>query len=338
MKKGIVFIGCLALANYLNAGSLTSTLNSTINSSLNDIFGTINNFSGGCYESSASVQIEDVDLCQYTTKLNSLDICSAMPSIPGFTKKTKKLNLNSYCSASAVNKAKNTVSQAAIYDSDFNPDITTYPAGQNVSTFYTSTASAQKIVQQDSIAKKAFVNNDQRTLKMIIDTAKVKGGSINNVTVDDLPIPKTQAEYMTQRDQLADIQVTNFDQTRASDISAAMDGASDSAIDQYVSKKNALISAGTAKRIGAAVDVARKSDDFALPTKDQVQYIRADLQPKMIAKIENQINREALISANVQAIDNARIALIGLAGKKAKLMNATFNASAAQSEIDQIIQ
>lgn len=89
---------------------------------------------------------------------------------------------------------------------------------------------------------------------------------------------------------------------------------------KYVAEVNEKIDAATPKRIGLAIDIARQSDDLAIPTNDYVKYIKAEFRPQMIARINNQIKREAHIQSQIVLADETRKNLVSLSAQKAVII------------------
>lgn len=343
----------------INADTLTSLLSNTSlsNSLLNNEFGSLTNgLSAVCYGNNTSSLLRNnsLNLCGYLNSLTNLSsgMCSSLPSVPGFNKKSNTLGnpmsgLNSFCNLSPTQKSKSAISNVMVWDADHRVESTTYPNGQQKSTFYTSTAAAEKIVSKDSPARNAFKNNDQTTLKHIVNTAKVTDtNDASNLKNSDFVAPSTMNDYDTQRNSIATITTSDLETTKATNISGTLQtklsgkkgATAQQAADEYASQMRELIDAGTAKRIGLYLDVARKDQDFAIPTEDSIQYIKQDLRPKYTAQIQNQMKREAAMIAMITQIDDNRKALVTLAANKAVIMNEPFDAVAAQNEIDALLQ
>lgn len=341
--------------NSINADTLTSLLSNS--NSLNSEFNSLTNgLSGVCYNTNLSslLRLNSLNLCGYLNSLTNLsgNMCSSLPTAPGFTKRSNTLGspmggINSFCNLSTPQRMGNAISNVMVWDAENRTEATTYPNGQAKNTFYSNTAAVSNIVSKDSPARNAFTSHDQSTLKYIVNTAKVSDvKDVSSLKNSDFTAPSTMNDYDTQRSSIAAISVSDLETTKAINISGTLQtklngkkgSTAQQTADEYASQMRELIDAGTAKRIGLYLDVSRKDKDFAIPTEDSVQYIRQDQRPKYVAQIQNQMKREAAIIATVTQIDDNRKALITLAANKAVIMNEPFDADAAQKEIDALLQ
>jgi hypothetical protein len=329
---------------------------------IGDLFGELDKAGQGvpgtCY---APENVPDVNVCGSLPALTNLeeDLCSDLPNIPGFRKKssTATLNTNSamqqYCNTAAHN-VSSTIGNIDIYATDLGlsggrseQTQTTYPNGKTAAQVQESISVKKILGSAESVANKAFLSGDQTTLRALVKHMKqTNTQDITKIKPEDFKAPSNLEDYNKQTKALASL--TNSDVIMANPVSVSNginekiankkgDAARTTAA-QEAMKLNDAIDAGTAKRIGLILEAAAKPDDIAIPTQDTISLLRSDLKVAMTAKIQQQIAKEALIISAVQQQDDARKNIVSITAQKSAILNEKFDRDAAEDYIDRLLQ
>lgn len=335
-------------------------IDNILGNSLGSLFDDFNKITGGavgmCYYNGNT---NNVDICSQLNVLNGLqqNMCSILPDLGafGFSKKTNNIGISSialqqYCSATIEQKLNNMLNNMSIYDSMYSSNNTTLPNGKSNAEYYNSVANPRNIFQSNSQSaiKNAILSGNQESIRMLVETGKSSNNlsSLNNLDTSKIKAPSTITDYNNQRDGLAASVTNDLIVSSPSNISGVLSQKlsgkkgtqAEMTANSYVTQINSAIDAGTPKRIGLAIDNARLKDDIAIPTQDYVQLIRADQQPQVIYKIQQQIKREAQIQSQIVLQDSIRKNLVSLSAQKAVIMNEQFDKNKAEQEINKLLK
>lgn len=348
-----------------STNSLGSLVENNFKSSiLGDLFDNFNKLSGGavgmCYINSNY----KIDVCSQFLGINNLqkNMCSILPDLGsfGYQKKSNFVGingagLNSFCRVGA-DKLNNVISSANIYDSEYKIDKNIpLPNGKSVNEYYSEIANPKAVFQtsKNTYAKDAFSKGDQGRMRIIVNAGKISNtNSLNDIDINSLKAPNDYNDYLEQRDGLAATVTNDLIIASPANVSGVLaqklngkSGASAELIaNQYVAEINEKIDAGTPKRIGLAVDLARNKgnkigeEDIVIPTQEYIKYFRIDQRPQLVAQIQFQIKREAYIQSKIVIQDESRKNLVALAAQKALIMNEKFDEEKAQQEINSLIK
>jgi hypothetical protein len=343
----------ILLALYILSMAVYAQLN--FDNPLNQYWESLNNASKGvlgtCYQ---KPQVGSADVCSALDSLGSVsaDVCDRAPNVPGLTKGTnvKSLSssaLKSYCQ-SAERNLSSAIGNMDIYKTENGNVNSTYANGKTSQQVY-DTVNPKKIIgAAESVANKAFFKGDQTTLRALVKQSK-KANNLNDISKikpTDFTAPKDFNDFREQREALAglnngDVIVAN-PVSVSNAINAKIEGKSGTSAKTEADKKamelRDAIDGGTSNRIGLILEATAREDDIAIPTQDMIELLRDDLKPTMVAKIQQQMAREALVVSEVQQIDEARKNIISLTAQKTKVLNEKFDRSSAENYIDRLLQ
>lgn len=328
---------------------------------LSSLFDAFNNISGGavglCYYN-ANIK-NKIDVCSQFNAINNLqqNMCSILPDIGsiGFQKKTNYVGisgagLEQFCNSNVNNRLNNVISNLGIYDAEYRlSDGINLPNGKNIDDYFSNVVNVKNIIasNKETYARSILLNADQSDLKALIDMGKVSNiQSLNDLDINSFKAPSSMSDYFNQRDGLSASITNDLIIASPANVSGVLKqklqnkkgSEAEKIADQYVAEINEKIDVGTPKRIGLAIDVAAQSTDLAIPTNDYVKYMKPELRPKLILKINNQIKREAMIESKIVLEDEIRKNLVSLSGQKAVIMNEKFDSSKAEQEINNLIK
>lgn len=332
---------------------------------------------GVCYVPDYGKQ--DLDVCSVLAKLESVntDVCSFVPSIPGFKKKTQEIGFDglvALCRAK-TQEFKNIISQGA---SDSVAGIVDYndeeslalklPNGMSYEDYLSKWNFEQVLRQRDSLVGRyslsphanpfagaesaaAFTDN-QKVLFMMKEytqSPSFSGGNITSINENSLEnaLPATLKEYEQQRDERAKQLAIGYNQSSivslSSSIQAALSGkelsqeAATLEANRIVAEAKKEVKNAKAQEIQSQLRLQRKDTDFAFPLASQASVYRADLRPKVVAYIREQILRESSIIAAINQKWNNYEQTLDLIAEKAVILNEKFDEEEAKKEIEEII-
>jgi hypothetical protein len=347
MKK-ILFAA--AVITSLNADPLSGALDNI----LDDLFGELNKAGQGvpgtCY---APQNVQDANVCSSLPALTNLEenLCKDLPDIPGFKKKssTTALNANSaviqYCNT-ATRETAGAIGNVDIYAGDLGEEVK-YPNGKTIQQIQNAINVKKILGAAESAANKAFLSGDQTTLRTLVKLMKLTNSQdISKIKPEDVKAPNDLKDYNLQTKALASL--TNSDVIMSNPVSVSnginekisgkKGDAARTVAAQEAMKLNDAIDAGTTKRVGLIMEATARPDDIAIPTQDTINLLRPDLKIATVAKIQQQMARQALIMAEIQQIDDARKNIVSITAQKAAIMNEQFNKDAAENYINGLIQ
>jgi hypothetical protein len=315
-----------------------------------------------CYVPEKSKSSANLDICvrmKQPVDL-SIDVCKSAPDIPGFKKKKNVLSLNAdkymidFCSKNILERAQSAIADMDIFskENNFNfenPDNqnNSNKAEEDAGKFFAAGGSPKEIMKNsESISRQALYSGNQKVMREVVNYAKNSNRSMSNITSKNLSAPSNYTAYLLDRKNLVKAATSDHYEQSPLAVSSAIrqkvSSIKDSteALDeaeQMSANATDKVDFGTNKRIQLYLDVLAKDDDYAIPTQEMVALLREDLRPDAIAKIKQQIKREAIIISELTQIDKARKDLLTIAGNKAVVISRQFDAKKAEEEIDELI-
>ncbi|RDU61842.1 hypothetical protein [Helicobacter sp. MIT 14-3879] len=348
------------LGNMVSGGA-GGILGGITGNGLSSLFDSFNNISGGavglCYYNS-NIRGK-IDICSQFNNINNLqqNMCSILPDIGniGFQKKTNYIGisgagLQQFCNSNVNNRLNNVISNLGIYDSQYRlSDGINLPNGKNIDDYFSKVVNVKNILvsNKETYAKSVILNSDQSELKALVDMGKISNiQSLNDLDINSFQAPTSMSDYFNQRDGLSASITNDLIISSPVNVSGVLKqklqnkkgSEAEKIANQYIAEINEKIDVGTPKRIGLAIDVAAQSTDLAIPTNDYVKYMKPEVRPRLILKINNQIKREAMIQSKIVLADEIRKNLVSLSGQKAVIMNEKFDSSKAEQEINNLIK
>jgi len=325
--------------------------------------GELNNATSMCYVPQKSSSSANLDLCSYMGTQNdfAVDICKFAPDIPGFTKKTNTLLLESdehmknFCEKSVQEQAKSVIKDIDRFSKEnnfnfgapSNQDNATGANEKEAGKFFTTSGSPKEIMKNsESISRQALYSGNQKVMREVVNYAKNGNKTMSNVTSKDLSAPSNYTNYLLDRKALVKgsfsdhisqsaLVISSEARSKVKDIDDPTKAIKEA--QQITANASDKIDFGTNKRIQLYIDVLAKDDDYAIPTQEMVKLLREDMRPEAIAKIKQQMKREALIISELMQIDQARKDMLTIAGNKAVVITRKFDANATQEEIKKLI-
>lgn len=372
-------LGNLGINSSLTNSSFLTSLYSSVNKTLiSQTLGVAtmlvpNDLMSFCYEPTNPTNWDN--LCKYLNfnlKLMPNNICSALPTIAGYKKKSNLVGSNvnsttnapfkaleSFCNSLTGGKAaphqvtsriNNYSVSRGTYGVD-NSSVTQYSNGSTATDYYSESGyySAGSIVKNNStsqgggLARKAYLSNDATTLDYLDDISKSKNiGSLNDVTYNDVHAHPSMQAY--EDDISAGAAALNMDLLKnsptatSSAVMQKVKGMSDSdavtASNTYVSGANDELSAGDKRRSAMYFDATKSPARIAVPTEETLNLMREDERVKYAALIQKQQMQDTIFRSFMMRISESEKTLVSLSAQKAVIMNSVFDANASLQEIN----
>lgn len=363
MKKfNTIILGSLVCANLAFAVSFDDILNKGIDKIWGKIYELTSSVADVCYEPmEIDIPIEE-KVCKQIEKIDKLTskVCSYAPKIPGFQKKSKDIGLTglkSFCEAEVrdfVDIVATTAGNVAenVWDEKVGKvSNKTLPNGQKYSDFL-KVWDINQVLKKDgdkpNIIRDYVLNRKEDELNLLMSyskSANAKGRKISDIKLEEIKAPANLEEYKKGVFELANSLSQNQKDTAPSNVSSSLslqlaktsDEEKNSVSKQYVANLRPNWQNAKANEIGQALELARTSDDFSIPTQEYVNIIRADKKPQVIAQIRKQQMREAQIVAEINAKWDKREILTKLIADKEVIMSMKFNEDSAKAKIDEIV-
>ncbi|WP_146745243.1 hypothetical protein [Helicobacter monodelphidis] len=306
----------------------------------------------------------------------SVDVCKFVPDVPYFKKKKREVGFGGLVSLceSKQKKFEDISSQGAIDAVSGIVDYTNIdtlslklPNGLTYDDFLRKWSFQEVISKKDSLVGSMAVASDalpfgtnqhsknfsdnQSVLFMLKDYAKSlsfsPSKSISAIKKEDLKAPRDLREYEEQRNERVKQLSVGFNQSSiqklSSSISTTLNGQKLDSEDAQNEANKIVVEAikevnnAKAQEIESALRLQRNVDDMAFPTQAQVDLLKDDLRPKMVAKIREQQLREANLIASIHQKYKRYEEKMYLVAEKAVIMNEKFDKEAAQKEIDSLL-
>jgi hypothetical protein len=376
MKKTVIFILLtILLSTTAQAGcddlpALLRTVCESVKKSLGESLGKLlqmndelNNAVSICYVPKQSSSSANLDLCGYmgTQEALAVDICEFAPELPGFTKKKNTLSfdtdkyMQSFCQKNIQEQAQSAIKDIDRFSKENNFNFgapsndngATDDAEKEAGKFFTTSGSSKEIMKNsESVARQALYSGNQKVMRESVNYAKNGNKKMSDVTLKDISAPSNYTNYLLDRKALVKGSFSDHYSQSALVISSEARNKVQAiedpkkAIDeakQITANASDKIDFGTNKRIQLYIDVLAKDDDYAIPTQDMVKLLREDLRAEAIAKIKQQMKREALIISELMQIDQARKDMLTIAGSKAVVITRKFDVNATEKEIKKLI-
>lgn len=284
---------------------------------------------------------KDFDICDYLN-LPSIDVCSFAPNIPGFKKKGMTFNENEYLKTLCRDKTKKI--QSAVTDIDIFGNMNKNGADVKYDEKYST---KKALADPNSIARRALTQGKQDELRLLIThTQKGGEGDIGSIKTADLAAPATFSAYREERNLITDALMEDYVQKAPSTFAQDMrnkvkdENNTDKAFNmagKLTIKDQEFIDNSTNKRIQAYLDVYAQPDDFAMPTQEMIKLLDEDAKVEAIAKIKQQLKREALIISELKQVDNSRKNILNIIGRKAVIISRPFPREDTIEEIEKLV-
>lgn len=327
-------------------------------------FNKFDNLTGGivskCYNIS---QPTDVNVCSYIPDIDDIgvNVCKYLPGASGSDKRTLKLRAlkRNLCMG---DKADEGIHRAGreyeIFQMDSlgkaggNTDsITNKDRVKDKITAYEDMPEA--IASENTLANTAFMSGNNRVLNemmILVRTDKSGKKKLDDITKDDLvaSLPNSIEQYDKEVETKTELLNLNIEHTTPTAMSNYLENNFKSAnlsgtaavkvASKYLQKQQQTIDTQLNNQIGEAVNANRKDTDYVNPTQEMVKLMRPDIQANEVAKIKDQIRREAKIRADLTLQAQKKKNIMELITKKSLIMNEKFNREEARASINAMLE
>lgn len=365
-KKTLMALSMTTIILSINANA--ANIDNILGDFLGGIFSALDKSSSQslsmCYTPESNFGLDSSgDICSIVNKLPSMDVCSLVPEIQGFRKKSQSVSLSGLRQLCKTNtKAFSDISSSALNNVAENvidnstgeiSETTKLPNGKTVGSFVRSwniNNFVKEQTEKTNFVETMLSSNNNQALRLAMDyskSAEASGKEPGDISSADIKAPKTLEDYRKGRQELAKSFYSASEDVSASSISG---GASlkvkgkkgkeaQSAAREYLTSKEDDFNMAKANEIGNALSVynANRPGNLAIPTQEYVDILRQDLQPTAVAQIRKQQLEEAEIIARITEKWDRKKAIAALVADKEVIMNEEFDNEAAQKEIDQIV-
>ncbi len=337
MKKitGLILLSTsVLLANPL--GGLTNQITDAYNGLFAELNELTNGYATKCFNKPA---LNINNICASLNSINnpSITICDDAETL-----RLKEL-AKDYCAGMNKNATSSRLNDFDIYqrNSGFGKGNYATPEEKD---FYTKTRTAM-VSDKRNVVNSNLNKTDTTTMRYILKNSKK--GTVNLASADTskLTAPATTEEYtqaryavataLTQEQQRTN--VVNTDVSVKNAIKGKQGASAQAEADKIVQSEFELIEASAQKEIGFEIERQAKDDDIAIPTQDYINVLREDLKAPTLAKIEQQMNREARISADIMLKADQQKQIVRLTAQKAVILNEKFDRETAQKNINALI-
>jgi len=218
-----------------------------------------------------------------------------------------------------------------------------FPSGITLDQLDDELQGAKIIKKVESVAYNAYMRNDQRLLKLLIEKRQKDGKTkdITNIKLDDLKAPKNMKTYNDEIKGLAEAATTDLKLASSRKVSEAIGNINASSEAQLTEMRDELyraIDEGASHRILITKEAMSKTTDYAMPTEEGIKYLRSDYKAQAVANIYNQQMREAYIIAQIQREAEAQKNIVSITAEKQIILSAKFPREQVEERIRQLIE
>ncbi|MBK3499189.1 hypothetical protein JJB27_08940 [Campylobacter fetus subsp. venerealis] len=308
-------------------------------------------------------QPTDLNVCSYIPDIDDMgvNVCKYLPGASGTDKRTLKLR------ALKRNLCMGDKADEAIYRAGREYEIWQMDglggvggntdSGTNKNkvkdkvTAYEGMAEA--VASENTLANTAFMSGNNRLMNemmILLRTNKDKKMKLEDITKDDLvaSLPTSIEEYDKEVETKTELLNLNIENTTPTAMSNYLENnfknsnlsgtAAVSAASKHLQTQQQTIDTQLSNQIGDAINANRKDTDYVNPTQEMVKLMRPDIQANEVAKIKDQMRREAKIRADLTLEAQKKKNIMELITKKSLIMNEKFDREQARATINAMLQ